>query len=864
MPPSNQPFHIRLCFRLLLIITVFLILSGSNPVLANQDITASTPKKVLIIHSFHKGLSWTDGIEAAIRATLNELPDIQIFTEYLDSQRYDFTILKGPFGRYLRNKYLNITPDLIIVSGNNALTFLRDDPVEDFIGVPVIFCGVDALDADVTQDINAQTTGTTATPSPGDTIRIISELQPQNRRLFIISDETPVALSIKKLTEKALATSPPDKEITWWHNLQREELEERLSTLSKDDAVLLIHYNRDPLGNYWSLEESARLFASVTKAPVYALHDKYLGTGVVGGRMVSSKKQGETAAILAKRYFQTGTLQAVIQDSPNESLFDAKAIQLHGIAERRLPGDARVIGTPSSSQPKLFIAIAAALLIAILVLVLLYFLRSLFTFKTRLTTFIGRSVLFLSSCFILCLLLVIIAGKYSEYQRSISFYYNQLLETKKQTLTLMAEQAVNLVNQSKKETHISLEQRKQTLLKLISAFSFQDKSGHIFILNYDGTILAHGANPTMTGKDALQMRAPDGMYPGREIIRLAQHTDGGFTSYLWPKPFEKGIAPNLTYSKGIQDWQWARACGLYLDDIDLLVVKEKEKQYQFFLQELIYYTIISITGLLLLCLFSKHLSRKIQKVISSLKKGLLDQNEKSTNLHPSQYKIIEFGTIASRVRTAFSDRARANAKILANEQQFIDALPSSPDAMLLINEKRLVDCNQPAAEMLGYDSPAEMLHLHPSQFSPPRQPDGQKSKTKAIETMATTISRGTNRFEWVYLRKDGTSITIEVTLTLSPVSGSNSGPLLQCIWRALTLAKEISRQVQQVEKQRQLSLEASERMNRLMSGREERIIEIKQEVNALLKELGRAAKYGRNNNFTPDSKDDNHSGDTPT
>ncbi len=855
MSPNNQPFHIRLHFRLLLIITVLLIHSGNNSSLANQDITTSTPKKVLIIHSFHKGLSWTDGIEAGIRDNLKETPNIQIFTEYLDSQRYDFTLLKGPFGRYLRNKYFNITLDLIIVSGDNALTFLRNEPVEDFIGVPVIFCGVETLDPDVLQDINAQKTGITITFSPGDTIRIIGQLQPQNRRLVIISDNTPVATRIKKQTEEALASHPQKKEIIWWHNLGRDDLAEKLSTLSQDDAVLLIHFSRDPLGNRYSQEESVRLFTSITKAPVYALQDNYLGTGVVGGRMVSSQKQGEIAAILAKRYFQTGNLQSVIQDSPNENLFDAKALQIHGIEERRLPGDARIIGTPSTSLSRPFIAIAAALLIVMLMLFLLYLMRSLFTFRTRLITFIGHSVLSISSSFIICLLLIIIAGKYSEYQHSISFYYNQLLETKKQTLTLLVEQAVNLINQSKKDIQVPLEQRKQALLKQISAFSFQDKTRYIFVLDYNGTILAHGADPVMTGKDSRKMSSPNGMYPAREIIRLAQQTDGGFISYLWPKPFAKGFAPKITYSKGIQDWQWAIASGIYLDDIDLLLEKEKEKQYQFFLQEFTLYITISVVGILLLFIFSKRLSQKIQRELSSLEKGLLDQNEKSTNLHPRQYKIIEFSTIASRVRAAFSALARANAKLLANKQQFIDALHSSPDAMLLIDKNKLVECNQPAAAMLGYTSPEELLSLHPSQFSPPEQPDGQKSKTKAIEIITRTISQGTNRFEWIHLRKDGTPITIEVTLTLSPVTGTSSDPLLQCVWRDLTLTQELSRQMQQVEEQRKISLEASERMNHLMSGREERIIEIKKEVNLLLKELGRPAKYCRNDSFPPVSRE---------
>ena len=44
----------------------------------------------------------------------------------------------------------------------------------------------------------------------------------------------------------------------------------------------------------------------------------------------------------------------------------------------------------------------------------------------------------------------------------------------------------------------------------------------------------------------------------------------------------------------------------------------------------------------------------------------------------------------------------------------------------------------------------------------------------------------------------------------------------------------------------QRTLADTERMNKLMSGREDRVLELKDEVNVLLSELGREAKYGRN------------------
>jgi PAS domain S-box-containing protein len=842
--------HRHLCSCLTIILLPVLLLLFYTPLkAADVDTTLPPQKKILILHSYHKGFSWTDGIEKGIRDGLSDLPRTQIFTEYLDSKRQGLAMAEDLFGRYLRTKYLNSHLDLIIVSDNNVLTFLRSKPVEDFIGVPVIFCGINNFSQEMLEGLTPQITGTVEKTDPAETVRIIRQLQPDTKRLFIISGATPTAAHLKAQTEQALASMETGMDITWWHNLDSSDLLNKLSSLTKDDAVLLLTFNRDLSGNYYSNKDSALLVTSATKAPVYGLWEFYLGTGVVGGRMASSYDQGATAATLARRYFENGTLQGIIKNSPNANLFDSQALRSHGIDVINLPSDAIVTGGLPDNRPRKFLSIGGALLAALLIVILLFMLRPLISNKTELIAIINRSVLSITSSLILCLLLVMITDDYLDHQQFVSLRHQQLLETKKQTMVMMVEQAVNLINYEKEQNTLSLKSLQQRVLQQISTFSFQDGVGYLFVLNYDGLMLSNRANPSLIGKDIRLLRDSDGVYAAREIIRLAKQSDGAFVSYLLPKPNRTQPVPKLTYAVGIQDWEWAIGCGLYLDDIELLMVQERQKQHRFFLQELTFLIFISIIGLTLLYFISCRLSLQIRKEITSLEQGLRDQDEKSEELISDHYQIHEFGHIAAGVRTAFSDLSNANAELRNNEQQFIDALQSSPDAMLLLDNEAFIACNQSAATMLGYSNSNELLNIHPSQISPALQPDGQDSITKANELVAIAISQGTTRFEWLHLRKNGHPILIEVTLTLSPLTVSKENTVLQCVLRDLTHEKEIADKMHQVEEERQASLEESERMNRLMSGREERIIEIKEEVNTLLSELGRDTKYGRNHNL---------------
>ena len=91
----------------------------------------------------------------------------------------------------------------------------------------------------------------------------------------------------------------------------------------------------------------------------------------------------------------------------------------------------------------------------------------------------------------------------------------------------------------------------------------------------------------------------------------------------------------------------------------------------------------------------------------------------------------------------------------------------SPDAILIIEEERFVDCNPAAARMMRFPDKQALLdrysgghkvgtlRAHPGEFSPPKQPDGRDSFDKAEEMMQIAIEQGSNCFEWDHVRADG-------------------------------------------------------------------------------------------------------------
>ncbi|MEO1889856.1 MAG: diguanylate cyclase [Cycloclasticus sp.] len=105
------------------------------------------------------------------------------------------------------------------------------------------------------------------------------------------------------------------------------------------------------------------------------------------------------------------------------------------------------------------------------------------------------------------------------------------------------------------------------------------------------------------------------------------------------------------------------------------------------------------------------------------------------------------------------------------------------EATLLIKGHQYIDCNQAAADLLGYPDIASLLNIHPIKISPVTQPDGRDSVEKANEIMDAAVTEGSMYFEWTHLKYDGTPIVVEVMVT--PVSINNEA-LVHVIWRDLT------------------------------------------------------------------------------
>jgi len=139
-----------------------------------------------------------------------------------------------------------------------------------------------------------------------------------------------------------------------------------------------------------------------------------------------------------------------------------------------------------------------------------------------------------------------------------------------------------------------------------------------------------------------------------------------------------------------------------------------------------------------------------------------------------------------------SSQAHDHANEVWSEAALRHVFENSPDAILIIEDGRFVDCNAAAVEMFRSPGRVELLSQSHSQLSPWLQPDGEASSTKLKEMIERAVQQGSHRFEWLAKRRDNTEFPVEILLTHIPAANR---PLLHAVWRDITRRKRTEREL---------------------------------------------------------------------
>lgn len=105
---------------------------------------------------------------------------------------------------------------------------------------------------------------------------------------------------------------------------------------------------------------------------------------------------------------------------------------------------------------------------------------------------------------------------------------------------------------------------RQQLIDDVNQGNYVDRDLYVAVIGMDGTSLANGVNPRLTGKNILDIKDADGKKFIKEGIELSRRQDRGWSDFKWPNPVSKKIEQKSSYGEKWDDL--LITCGVYKPD----------------------------------------------------------------------------------------------------------------------------------------------------------------------------------------------------------------------------------------------------------------------------------------------------------
>lgn len=147
-----------------------------------------------------------------------------------------------------------------------------------------------------------------------------------------------------------------------------------------------------------------------------------------------------------------------------------------------------------------------------------------------------------------------------------------LLEQRVQSLQYFIGSAKQLVDNYVDQAEngaLSEADAKQLARNALAHLSF-GADGYIFVFDSDLEIVEHPRRAV--GDSMRDYQDPNGLYLYRDMLAAAQQPEGGLVSYASRRSDGETMYDKLSYVMRVPQWDWQIATGVYIDDIDAMLI----------------------------------------------------------------------------------------------------------------------------------------------------------------------------------------------------------------------------------------------------------------------------------------------------
>lgn len=376
MNTNFQRKTIKRGWALLVLFLVIFTGMPANPVTVQAETVDETEEggRVLFLSSYSYG--W-DTVQIQIEGIKEGIgSDIELDYEFMDTKRVDDEESRRLFTEGLAYRMSKVEPyDVIIVGDDAALQFAMEHVDDLFAGIPVIFEGINSDELAKEAAQSPLVTGVMERLSFEKNIEFAKTCYPDAKKVVAILDNTVTGEANRKIFY-AQQEKYPELEFSEINTseLTTEELRAAIAAVDTDSILIYVVMTEDACGRHYTNNQSIALIAKYAQVPAFRMVDGGIGSGLLGGNIVSMELSGKLAAQMAKEIVE-GKDPAefdVIEDSPNVYCVDEAVMRKYGLDLSLIPEGAQIVNhTPTFMERYRELVIPGLLVICVLLLIVL-------------------------------------------------------------------------------------------------------------------------------------------------------------------------------------------------------------------------------------------------------------------------------------------------------------------------------------------------------------------------------------------------------------------------------------------------------------------------------------------------------------
>ena len=298
------------------------------------------PIKVLLLFSWFKDMPWQKAIETGIRQKIaqKKIP-VQLFVEYIEASRFPLSKTADGLYSLFKAKYADASIDMVVVENTPAAVLMKKTaeffPKAQKLVVHSSGGAVPQLDKEpwriVLRSNYLQNIKSMLEVWPAERIAVIADISDSHGK--------------NRLAEfkKGLKTLGSNLPVIYLTDSSLQSIIDRAAKLPPKTAIFFLLYFRDEAGNRITPYRAAQKIVEKASAPIFTHWDTLMGSGVLGGFVLSGKKVGEMIGDAVFAHYENTPWRNESSLSVFENIYDWRQMEKWHIEKDQLPKDARIL-----------------------------------------------------------------------------------------------------------------------------------------------------------------------------------------------------------------------------------------------------------------------------------------------------------------------------------------------------------------------------------------------------------------------------------------------------------------------------------------------------------------------------------------